>query len=327
MSSPTSTLTSTLTSEFTTTEPDVAHDWLRSAYAGYEPEDSNSSAGFRFRGTQRPLGSGNVSHLTYSTTADNNVELSDVLLVLDPSDGRMRVSLGHDEAVVSPGTPVLFPPHQVLSALWVDTDAGCICLRAADVERVAVETTGMDTITLRFSDVRPMTPELGRRWHDAVRLLLTTVLRDPVVAGSPVVAGELIQRLAAAALATFPSTTLASHPRIPPGHVEPAVVRRAIDFIDANADRDMTLSTIAAASGAGPRGLQAAFLRHADTTPTAYARRVRLEAAHRDLQSADPAGDTTVGAVAARRGFADRHRFADEYERTFHQPPQESLRA
>jgi transcriptional regulator GlxA family with amidase domain len=147
------------------------------------------------------------------------------------------------------------------------------------------------------------------------------------VAGSPLVAGELIQRLAAAALATFPSTTLASHPRIPPGRVEPAVVRRAIDVIDANADRDITLSEIAAASGVGPRARQAAFLRHAETTPTAYARRVRLDAAHRDLQSADPAGDATVGAIAARRGFADRHRFTDEYERTYHQPPQETLRA
>ena len=83
--------------------------------------------------------------------------------------------------------------------------------------------------------------------------------------------GHLTQRLAEAVLGTFPSTRLATRRRVPPDHATPAVVRRAVDFIDANAERDLTTSDIAAAAGIGPRGLQAAFLRHQDSTPTAYA--------------------------------------------------------
>jgi AraC-like DNA-binding protein len=316
-----------MTSAFTTAEPDVAHDWLRTAYAGYQPEQSNSARGFRFRGARRPLGEGgSVAHLSYATTADNNVELSDVVLILEPAAGRMRVRLGRDEEVIAPGTPVLFPAHQTLSALFLDTDAGCLCLRVAAVEQAAVEATGLEAPPVRFTGVRPMTQQLGRRWRDAVGSLLRAVLRDPVAAGTPVFAGELTRRLAAAALATFPSTALASHRRIPPDHATSAVVRRAVDFIDADADRAITLSEIAAVAGLGPRGLQAAFLRHSDTTPTAYARRVRLERAHRDLQAADPDGGPTVAGVAAQRGFADPRRFRDEYERAYHEPPERTLR-
>jgi AraC-like DNA-binding protein len=316
----------TRTGEFATTEPDVAHEWLQAVYADYRPEESNSRRDFRFRGTHTQLGRSGISRLHYSMSADNNVAPSDVLLVLQPSDGVMRVSLGRDEEVVPPGAPVLFPPHQAVSALWGDTDVGAVSLPAADVERVAVETTGIEAIALRFTALRPMSPDLGRRWSDAVRSLIGAVLRDPDVTANPLIAGQLTQRLAAAVLDTFPSTRLATHRRIPPDHATPAVVRRAMDFIEANADREMNLSEIADASGIGPRGLQAAFLRHQDTTPDAYARLVRMERAHRDLEDADPGGRETVPAIAARWGFADPGRFASAYQRAYSQPPDETLR-
>jgi AraC-like DNA-binding protein len=325
MSSPAPTVKKTDT--FATTDPDLAHEWLQAVYADYRPEESNSRRPFRFRGTHTQLGRSSVSRLQYSMSADNNLVTSDVLFVLQPSDGVMKVSLGRDEEVVPPGTPVLFPPHQAVSALWADTDAGCVCLQAADVERVAVETTGIETIALRFMGLRPMSPSLARRWNAAVRYLMDAVLRDPDVTANPLIAGQLTQLLAAAALDTFPSTRLAARRRVPPDHATPAVVRRAIDFIEADADREMTLSEIAAASGIGPRGLQAAFLRHQDTTPTAYARRVRMERAHRELQAADPAGRDAVPAIAAHWGFADPSRFATAYEQTYSHPPSQTLRS
>jgi AraC-like DNA-binding protein len=323
---PTVTDTKTTTNDFATSDPDVAHDWLQAVYPDYEPEESNSRRDFRFWGTHTQVGRSSVSRLQYSMSADNYLAPSDVLLVLQPTDGVMKVSVGRDEEVVPPGTPVLFPPHQAVSALWVDTDAGCVCLQAADVERVAVETTGVETVALRFTGLRPMSPEHGRHWDAAVRYLVGAVLRDPDLAANPLIAGQLTQLLAAAVLDTFPSTTLAARPRIPPDHATPAVVRRGMDFIEANADRETTLSEVAAASGIGPRGLQAAFLRHQDTTPTAYARRVRMERAHRDLQDADPGGRDTVPAIAARWGFAGPNRFASAYQQTYSRPPAETLR-
>ena len=72
--------------EFATSDPDVAHDWLQAVYAEYQPEEFNSQRPFRFRGTHTPLGRSSVSRLEYSMSADNNLALSDVLLVLRPTD-------------------------------------------------------------------------------------------------------------------------------------------------------------------------------------------------------------------------------------------------
>jgi AraC-like DNA-binding protein len=318
----------TRTSAFATTDPDVAHEWLQEVHPDYRPDESNSRRDFRFRGAHAQFGRSGVSRVQCSMSADNNVAPLDVLLVFQPSDGVMEVSLGRDEeVVVRPGTPVLFPPHQAVSALFADTDAECVCLQAADVERIAVETTGIEDTAVRFTGLRPMSASLGRRWNDVVRHLIGSALRHPDVAASPLVAAQLTELLATMALDTFPSTRLADHPRIPPGYAAPALVRRAIAFIEAHADRETTLSEIAGAAGIGPRGLQAAFLRHHDTTPTSYARRVRMERAHRDLQAADPAGPETVPAVAARWGFADPSRFATEYQQSYGRSPAQTLRS
>jgi AraC-like DNA-binding protein len=311
-----------------TREPDEAHAWLRSVYPDYQPEESNSRRDFQFQGTHTQLGRSGVARLRYSMSADNNVTPEDVVLIVEPSEGVLRVSRGRaEETAAAPGEPVLFPPHEAVSALWADADAGCVSLQAADVERVAVETTGIERMAFRFTGVRPMSPGLARRWNDLVRRVVGAVLRDPEVTDTPLLEGELTQLLAAAALDTFPSTRLASHPRVPPGYDQPAVVRRAVLFIEDNAERETTLSEIAAAAGTGPRALQAAFLRHQETTPTAYARRVRLERAHRALQAADPDGWETVPAIAARWGFGDVDRFVDAYSDAYSRSPFETLRS
>jgi transcriptional regulator GlxA family with amidase domain len=136
-----------------------------------------------------------------------------------------------------------------------------------------------------------------------------------------VLTGHLAQRLAEAILGTFPSTRLASRRRVPPDHATPAVVRRAVDFIDANAERELTMSDIAVAAGMGPRGLQAAFLRHQDSTPTAYVRRVRLDRAHRELVDTDPADRDTVPTVAARWGFPLLSAFVAAHQQVYGSPP------
>ena len=110
------------------------------------------------------------------------------------------------------------------------------------------------------------------------------------------------------------------------GHVTPRTVRRAVDFIEEHAGDDIGLSDIAAASGIGARGLQLAFRRYTDATPLEYLRRVRLQRAHRDLQEAEPAGET-VGAIAHRWGFPHHGNFSALYLRTYGRSPSMTLRS
>ncbi|MGV0851547.1 helix-turn-helix transcriptional regulator [Mycolicibacterium phlei] len=107
---------------------------------------------------------------------------------------------------------------------------------------------------------------------------------------------------------------------------QPALLRRAVQFIHENAHRDITLADIAAAVSVTPRSVQYAFRRNMGTTPLEYLRRVRLERAHRDLQHADPSVDTVM-AIAGRWGFTHAGRFSSFYKKTFGRSPSQTLRA
>jgi transcriptional regulator GlxA family with amidase domain len=104
-------------------------------------------------------------------------------------------------------------------------------------------------------------------------------------------------------------------------------LRRALAFVEEHAGEPITLNEIAMAARLSPRGLQAAFRRHLDTTPLAYLRSVRMERAHRDLQSAGPCDGVSVASLAARWGFTHLGRFAVEYRRRFGIYPSHTLRS
>ena len=75
------------------------------------------------------------------------------------------------------------------------------------------------------------------------------------------------------------------------------------------------------------RALQYAFRSHCGITPTGYLRRVRLERAHRQLQTADPAVGMTVAEAARRWGWANQAKFAAAYRAHYGVPPSHTLRS
>ncbi|MEV8098257.1 helix-turn-helix domain-containing protein [Kitasatospora sp. NPDC085879] len=103
----------------------------------------------------------------------------------------------------------------------------------------------------------------------------------------------------------------------------PDTVRRA--FMQSHAAEDVVLADIAAAAYVTSRALQYAFRRHRDTTPLTHPRRVRPDAAHRDLVAADPV-TTTVTEIAARWGFGHSGRLAAFYREVYRAAPRTTLR-
>jgi transcriptional regulator GlxA family with amidase domain len=106
----------------------------------------------------------------------------------------------------------------------------------------------------------------------------------------------------------------------------PDKLRRAMTFIEENAQGSIGLADIAGAVEVTGRSVQYAFRRHLGVTPLEYLRRVRLDRAHRDLQAADPAVDT-VRAIAGRWRFAHPGRFSIQYKRIFGAAPSATLRS
>jgi transcriptional regulator GlxA family with amidase domain len=63
------------------------------------------------------------------------------------------------------------------------------------------------------------------------------------------------------------------------------------------------------------------------TTPHAYILKTRLRRAHDELLAADKDFGLTVADVAARWGFTNMGRFAEQYGRVYQEKPSDTLKA
>ena len=150
------------------------------------------------------------------------------------------------------------------------------------------------------------------------------VLADDTIA-TPLVLGHVSRLLAAVALSTFPNSATTGPTPHDRADNQPVLLRRAIEFIDANVIEDIGLADIAEAVHVTARAVQYMFRRHLDTTPLRYLREVRLHYAHEDLLIANRRQDT-VTAIAARWGFMHTGRFAVFYRQTYGHSPHTTLR-
>ena len=219
---------------------------------------------------------------------------------------------------------VLAQPDLPYSAHFVDVNSTTILLDADLIADVAGATTDGEAPAIRFSSFRPVDQAAARLLTDTVTYIKDCVLADDKVA-TPLVLGQCSRMLATVTLSTFPNTIgpePRSYDRTDSG---PALLRRALAYIEANAANDIALADIARAVHVTPRAVQYMFRRHLDCTPLRYLRKLRLDLAHRDLLAAQRR-DETVTQIAAQWGFMHTGRFAVLYRQTYGQSPHETLR-
>ncbi|MFD9690808.1 helix-turn-helix transcriptional regulator [Kitasatospora sp. NPDC059088] len=179
---------------------------------------------------------------------------------------------------------------------------------------------------VRLTGLRPVDEASNRQLGAVVAYVRDHVLGNPAACASELLVASAAQHLAAATLAALPHTGRTDPVPADRTDATPATLRRAIAYIEANAERDVTLADISGAAFVTPRALQYAFRRHLGTTPLGHLRLVRLDAAHRDLLAADPATATVTG-IAMRWGFAHQGHFAGLYRTAYGQAPGDTLRA
>lgn len=193
------------------------------------------------------------------------------------------------------------------------------------LDRVAAPASRRPNDRVRILDHRPVSARAARQLSAAIEFVREAVHGERADA-FPLVAATTASFLASVVVSCLPTSAELEPEPTDRACAKPALVRKAIEFIDANAHNDITISDIAAAVYVTPRTLQYAFRRHLDVSPTEYLRRVRLDHAHRQLLRADPA-TTTVSAVAAQWGFAHTGRFSALYRRTYGRAPSTTLRS
>ncbi|TQS46843.1 helix-turn-helix transcriptional regulator [Cryptosporangium phraense] len=213
-------------------------------------------------------------------------------------------------------------PDEPYLADIVQSDLEYVGLEPSLLTQVAATSPARVPTPIRFTGYQPATARDAQRW-----LATVAYFRELVADGvaPPLVLATASRLLAATALTVFPNDALRD-PTIEDRHdAHPDALRRAVAFIDDNAQRPIGPADIAAAAHVSIRAVQLAFRRHLDTTPMAYLRRVRLTHAHEALRDGDPA-TTSVSAVAAAWGFADHSSFTELYRITYGQPPSKTLR-
>lgn len=212
-------------------------------------------------------------------------------------------------------------PDEEFRASLDNFQGAVVVLDPSLLDEVAEPSPGVGAVRLVSHEPRsPRAAELWWRTYCFVRDSVSTS-GSP----SPIFEQEAARLLAAATLAAFPNTSDAD-PTIEDRHdAHTRTVRRAAEFIDANAWRDISIKEIADAAGVTTRAVQLSFRRHLDTTPTAYLRGVRLEYVHDALVATDP-DRTTVSEVAGRWGFCNFGRFAAQYRSRFGELPGQTLR-
>jgi AraC-like DNA-binding protein len=139
----------------------------------------------------------------------------------------------------------------------------------------------------------------------------------------PLVVAELEQSIIVAVL-TANRHTFSSYFETPSSELAPWQIRRAEEYIEANAHRAVMLEELAAATGVGARNLYRIFRQARGYTPTAFAKLVRLRRARAMLTAADDP-TTTVSGTAFKCGFANLGHFARDYRGAFGELPSDTL--
>jgi AraC-like DNA-binding protein len=303
---------------FQTTDMTVAEEMVRRVYPRAELRESKRDFWFE----QSTAGSDGVTFARFKFTSE-----IDIAVEFDGIAGFGQVLHGDyvaesNRQPLDSSHPFLFRPglgtskSEQLDILMVNIDLDVLARHAA-------QQLGAETARLDFHGHAAVSDTLRAHWLRTVGYAWRSVVRDREVLHNDAIRRATFEAVAASALATFPIT--AKGPVRMPHAVASSAIRRAQHYISDNADQPLTVAEIAAAARLSVRALQAGFRREFGTTPVAYLREVRLEAARADLVKADPTQEQ-VAEVARRWAFANAGRFAAQYRERFGEYPTETLR-
>jgi AraC family ethanolamine operon transcriptional activator len=259
---------------------------------------SGRNQGLMLRGTS-PNGSVVLSslHRKSAPVFHRGAMVSDHhLMLLRPGDEVDYRSVGGDEQITMAVHAPLF--EQVARAtlgpaFFEGQTAPCLALRGPDF-RPRLNQRLLNLLEQEFDAPESLShPEHGRAWEYRV---LDAWLAD-VAAPDPGFTPAMRHRAA----------------------------RQAESFLRENLDRPVSIAELCLVTGVPKRTLILGFTDSFGMPPLAFHRRLRLNAARRELAGSRP-GETTVTDVALRRGFEHFGRFSVDYRQMFGESPIATLR-
>jgi AraC-like DNA-binding protein len=299
-------------------------DW---AYCPLTVRPRDAAAAFSFDLTVVQLGPLVVGDLRYGADVSTGLGYLDAYQLNVPLAGHVRARQHGIESAAGPGWATVFRPSGAVDQPLIS--AGCRQI-ATKIDASALETA---LAQLLGRPVRgPLHIPLGNDLRTGpagslLRLLrfIHTELDDPCgLIHQPLIASRLWTCVLNGVLlstqheyrAELAGTASPSRPR----HV-----KHAIDIMEADPGRDLTVGELAQVAHISVRALQEGFRQHLGMSPMTYLRRLRLARAHDDLLRPDGT-NRTVAEIAHRWGFVHLGRFAAAYRAQYGHSPSDTLR-
>jgi AraC-like DNA-binding protein len=311
---------------FATREADVGWQFLERMYSLQPVKLFGDQAAYQLEARSWTAGQIGYIELLHSMGFVTQSEPFTDLMAVHIRRGSLTIKSRRQQVTIGRGEVGVYLPLADLQFVAPTIGVQCVRLPLSELSSIAAEQVGIAADDFRLEGMRPISAARASYWRSVLNFVGREISSQSSALGAELVQAQLVRMVAASAITVFPNTAMRVTYTPSPGRVEPAALRRAVAFVDANAERPITVQDMAAAASTTPRALQQAFARHRDTTPTGYLRRVRLERAHRELQAADPVDGTTVGSVAARWGFISPGRFAAQYRDVYGNLPSHTLR-
>ena len=280
------------------------HDTLTAEFGGFDAAPTTALRDFRWRADLRSNGLMTLVSGHYRGEWDlrSNSDTPEMLSIALPRMGALNARLGQTTIEGFPGRITLTNNCEA-ERFFVRGDLNVHDVVFLDWSLVSQTVAAL--IDKPFSgslDLRPIL-DTATREGQVIDMLLQTVI-DGMRHGGPL----LQSPLAMAHLAQALTDLLARN------------VPHRFSYID----KPITMGMVAADAGISVRALENGFRAFKDTTPAAYLRGIRLEAARSDLS--DPLNDRSVKAICLKWGFFHFGRFSATYRMAYGESPSDTKR-
>ncbi|MCZ7451301.1 AraC family transcriptional regulator [Agrobacterium rhizogenes] len=248
------------------------------------------------------------------------------LSILLPRTGAIAVSVGHRIVESHPGNLVLVNNHQV-DQFAVRGEPHISDILRLDWSVIRQTVTAIFETPLNgpldLSPVVDLTVPAGQLIGNMCRTIVGGLQSNGPLLQSPIAMSHITLALADVLIRTIPNR-YSRHLEKRTYLIAPWHVRDAMDFMQANVAKPITMSMVAEAVGVSVRALETGFRTFRETTPAAYLRSLRLSAVRNDLL--DPSNLESVGAICLKQGFFHFGRFSAAYRATYGENPSETRR-
>jgi AraC-like DNA-binding protein len=247
------------------------------------------------------------------------------IVVFERGGGRFVLPGGHEPAIVHASVGAVYSDEPGFLATTSDENSRLMLTLPAGLLHQKLEALldGKQAGSVAFEPVFDVTRGAGATIRRMFNFLFTELEHPDSLLTNKVAIQSYEEHLALCLLVGLPHSYSERLLRQQTA-AAPANIKRAEEFMHANAREPLTIEAIADAAGCSIRALQLTFRRFRGTTPMAALQRLRLEAARTEILRADRA--QSLARIAAEHGFSNPSRFAQLFRRTYGAYPSEALR-